>query len=139
MKFDAVSRAMKAKKSAKKCTVRSELLFWSLKLSFPCRGCPSDNFVEKNRAGSHGEARTCSSLRASSPIWAREASRARTLGEASPLACHSRVYFSRYPPNGELARRVYVFLPTNPKEITWRQVPLVSLTNCCVFSCLNQS
>ena len=28
---------------------------------------------------------------------------------ASPLACLSRVYFSRYPPNGELARRL-VFL-----------------------------
>ena len=25
---------------------------------------------------------------------------------ASPLACLSRVYFSRYPPNGELARRL---------------------------------
>ena len=25
---------------------------------------------------------------------------------ASPLACHSRVYISRYPPNGELARRL---------------------------------
>ena len=23
-----------------------------------------------------------------------------------PLACHSRVYFSRYPPNGKLARRL---------------------------------
>ena len=45
------------------------------------------------------------SLRASSPIWASEASRARTRERAarargagaSPLACLSRVYFSRYP------------------------------------------
>ena len=36
------------------------------------------------------------SLRVSSHIWAIEASR----------ACHSRVYFSRYPPSGELARRL---------------------------------
>ena len=54
------------------------------------------------------------SLRASSPIWASEASRARTRERAakqppavaSLLACLSRVYFSRYPPNGELARRL---------------------------------
>ena len=58
------------------------------------------------------------SLRASSPIWESEASRARTCKRAakprgaappavaSPLACLSRVYFSRYPPNGELARRL---------------------------------
>ena len=64
------------------------------------------------------------SLRASSLIWASEASCARTrqrapkprgaegplsplpLALASPLACLSRVYFSRYPPNGELARRL---------------------------------
>ena len=61
------------------------------------------------------------SLRASSPIWASEASRERTRERAakprgteerrnllsppplpafvSPLACLSRVYFSRYPPN----------------------------------------
>ena len=37
------------------------------------------------------------SLRASSSIWASEASRART---------HERVYFSQYPPDGELARRL---------------------------------
>ena len=35
------------------------------------------------------------------------------------------------------ASRLYVFLPTNPKEITWRQVQLFSLTNFCVFSCLD--
>ena len=63
------------------------------------------------------------SLWARSYIWASEASRARKceaaakprgaegpfspppLALASPLACHSCVYFSRYPPNGELARR----------------------------------
>ena len=61
------------------------------------------------------------SLRASSLIWASEASCARTRERApkprgaegpfstlppalaSSLACLSRVYFSRYPPNGELA------------------------------------
>ena len=32
--FDVVSRAMKAKKSVKKCAVRPELLFCVLKLSF---------------------------------------------------------------------------------------------------------
>ena len=37
------------------------------------------------------------SLQASSSIWASEASRART---------RERVYFSRYPPDGELARRL---------------------------------
>ena len=53
-----------------------------------------------------------SSLWATSPIWASEASRARRRERAakprvaSPLACLSRVYFSRYPPNGELARRL---------------------------------
>ena len=31
---------------------------------------------------------------------------ARAVAVASPLACLSRVYFSRYPPNGELARRL---------------------------------
>ena len=64
------------------------------------------------------------SLWAGSYIWASEASRARKregaadprgaegpfspppLALASPLACHSRVYFSRYPPNGELACRL---------------------------------
>ena len=58
------------------------------------------------------------SLRASSPIWASEVSRARARERAakprgakrgavaSPLVCLSRVYFSRYPPNGELARRL---------------------------------
>ena len=64
------------------------------------------------------------SLRASSLIWASEATCATTRERApqprgaqwpssplppalaSPLACLSRVYFSRYPPNGELARRV---------------------------------
>ena len=58
------------------------------------------------------------SLRASSPIWASEANRARTRERAgkprgavaSPLACLSRVYFSRYPPNGELARRLDQYL-----------------------------
>ena len=57
-------------------------------------------------------------------IWASEASRVRKceaaakprgaegpfspppLALASPLACHSCVYFSRYPPNGELVRRL---------------------------------
>ena len=33
---------------------------------------------------------------------------------ASPLACLSRVYFSRYPPNGELARRLIV-IQTDPR------------------------
>ena len=67
-------------------------------------------------------------LRASSPIWASEASReGLRKGElatishkfsfvspapppppafASPLACLSRVYFSRFFSNGELARRL---------------------------------
>ena len=31
---------------------------------------------------------------------------ARASGEASHVACHSRVYFLRYPPNGKLARRL---------------------------------
>ena len=30
----------------------------------------------------------------------------RASGETSPHACHSCMYFSRYPPNGELARRL---------------------------------
>ena len=64
------------------------------------------------------------SLWASPLIWANEASCARTRQRApkprgaegpfsplpqaleSTLVCLSRVYFSRYPPNGELARRV---------------------------------
>ena len=55
------------------------------------------------------------SLRASSPIWASEASLAsrerssvRRGAEERRICecqCLSRVYFSRYPPNGELARR----------------------------------
>ena len=49
------------------------------------------------------------SLRASSPIWASEASRARAREGAATLACLSRVHFSRYPPNGELARRLKIF------------------------------
>ena len=45
------------------------------------------------------------SLLASSPIW--DEPRENSLPVfASPLACLSRVYFSRYPPNGELARRL---------------------------------
>ena len=44
-------------------------------------------------------------LPASSLIWESEASRARTR-LASPLACLSRVHFSRYSPNRELARRL---------------------------------
>ena len=45
------------------------------------------------------------SLLASSPIWGEP--RENSLPDfASPLACLSRVYFSRYPPNGELARRL---------------------------------
>ena len=44
-------------------------------------------------------------LLASSPIW--DEPRENSLPVfASPLACLSRVYFSRYPPNGELARRL---------------------------------
>ena len=60
------------------------------------------------------------SLRASSPVWANETIRARTRERAaktllpaafaSPLAFLSRVYFSLYPPNGELARRL-LFVP----------------------------
>ena len=57
------------------------------------------------------------SLRASRPIWASKAIRAggaRASGEAawgraafaSPLACLSRVYFSRYP-DEELARKLW--------------------------------
>ena len=47
------------------------------------------------------------SLRASSPIWASEAGREGSPpAVAPPLACLSRLYFSRYPPNGELARRL---------------------------------
>ena len=52
-------------------------------------------------------------MRASSPIWASKVNRARggpfSLARpafASPLACLSGVYFSQYPPNGELARRL---------------------------------
>lgn len=40
---------------------------------------------------------------------AKPASKLCSLGkrsEPSPLACFSRVYFSRYPPNGELTRRL---------------------------------
>ena len=55
------------------------------------------------------------SLRASSPIWSSEASRARTreraakprgAEESRALPRLSRVYFSRYPANGDLARRI---------------------------------
>ena len=50
------------------------------------------------------------SLRVGSPIWASETSReGQRKGAppafASPLACMSRVSFSRYPPDRELARR----------------------------------
>ena len=54
-------------------------------------------------------------MQASSPIWASEASREEPRkGDpfsppppafASPLACLSRVHFSRYPPSGELLAR----------------------------------
>ena len=42
-------------------------------------------------------------------IWNRRnlaCEQALLFGRASPLACLSRVYFSRYPPNAELARRL---------------------------------
>ena len=45
---------------------------------------------------------------------AREGASERRMREgpavASPLACLSRVYFSRYPPNGELARRLMLII-----------------------------
>ena len=83
------------------------------------------------------------SLRASSLIWAREASCARTRERAlkprgaegpfstlppalaSPLACLSRVYFSQYPPNGELARRLVSNLWWN----SWTISALIGATN----------
>ena len=42
---------------------------------------------------------------------------------ASPLACLSRVYVSRYFPNGELARRLagYLFLFTEPGNLKMRK------------------
>ena len=42
---------------------------------------------------------------------------------ASPLACLSRVYFSRYPPNGELARRlaISVFQHQHIRDLTIQQ------------------
>ena len=42
---------------------------------------------------------------------------------ASPLACLSRVYFSRYPPNGELARRlaISVFQHQHIRNLTIQQ------------------
>ena len=45
------------------------------------------------------------SLLASSPIWGEPRENSLPVF-ASPLACLSRVYFSRYPQNGELARRL---------------------------------
>lgn len=65
------------------------------------------------------------SLRAGSPIRASEASReGQRKGAppafASPLACMSRVSFSRYPPDGELARR-----PTQCKtavDLSWKHL-----------------
>ena len=45
------------------------------------------------------------SLLASSPIWGELRENSLPVF-ASPLACLSRVYFSRYPQNGELARRL---------------------------------
>ena len=78
------------------------------------------------------------SLLASSYIWASEASRARTReraakprgdeGPFSPLppvlasllARLSHVYFSRYPPNGELARRLVSTLWWNRWTISLR-------------------
>ena len=53
------------------------------------------------------------SLLASSPIWAREASCLRTHQRVGPflrlLLCASRVHFSQYPSNGELACRLAHF------------------------------
>ena len=44
--------------------------------------------------------------RAKRAVQERASERRSREGPASPLACLSRVYFSRYPPNGELARRL---------------------------------
>ena len=62
--------------------------------------------VEKPRGGTpydglYGEAKP--SLHASSPIWASEANRART-GKRPAKPRGADDYFSRYTPNGELAR-----------------------------------
>ena len=42
--------------------------------------------------------------------WIQEATRGQG-AFASPLVCLSRVYFSRYPPNGEVARRLQLARP----------------------------
>ena len=42
-------------------------------------------------------------------------------GVASPFACHSRVYFSQYSPNGKLARRLNVTRPPFQSSQTQKQ------------------
>ena len=78
----------------------------TLQLSKPYM--PYNNRVNHERH--NGSRAFIPSLRASKLSYLGERSEprenARASGEASPLACLSRVCFSRYPSNGELARRL---------------------------------
>ena len=49
-------------------------------------------------------------------------------GLASPLACLSRVYFSRYPPIGELARRLAQVVDTHRNIVLTRLAERVRCT-----------